>query len=229
MPLMDAGTALRRILPRLLEQDAAAELRCRGRLGLARRHDRGAGRVRRDRDLDRPVPVRPRLTRNLLAEHARGDVLVYLNEGALPCDDNWLAAAARGARLRPAVAGVTSRIVPHPEADQLTRHDIELEPSAADERSLRRVDLWEAYEEMPVEQRRLLLNFHSVSAAVRADVMRQFPFKSVRAIGEDLLWAREVVEAGMALVHEPESRSITPTTTPARMVHAQRRRRRRQP
>jgi rhamnosyltransferase len=28
----------------------------------------------------------------------------------------------------------------------------------------------------------------------------------VRAIGEDLLWAREVVEAGMALVHEPDSR-----------------------
>ena len=71
---------------------------------------------------------------------------------------------------------------------------------------MKRIDDWDAYEAMPVEQRRLLLNFHTVSAAVRADVMRAIRFESVRAIGEDLLWAREVLEAGMALVHEAESR-----------------------
>jgi GT2 family glycosyltransferase len=207
MPLMDAGEALRRILPRLLEQDAAAELEVVA-VDSASRDDTIA--VLEEFDAT-AIAIDPSefdhgLTRNLLAEHARGDVLVYLNEGALPCDDGWLAPLLAALDNDAAVAGVTSRIVPHPEADRLTRHDIELEPSGADRRSVRRVDHWEAYEAMPVEQRRLLLNFHSVSAAIRADVMRQFPFKSVRAIGEDLLWAREVVEAGMALVHEPGSK-----------------------
>lgn len=207
MPLMDAGEALRRILPRLLEQDAAAELEVVA-VDSASRDDTiavleefHATAISID-----PTEFDHGLTRNLLADHALGDVLVYLNEGALPCDENWLAPLLAALDGDPAVAGVTSRIVPGPEADQLVRRDIELEPSGSERRSVRRVDHWAAYEAMPVEERRLLLNFHSVSAAVRADVMRQFPFKSVRAIGEDLLWAREVVEAGMALVHEPESR-----------------------
>jgi GT2 family glycosyltransferase len=58
---------------------------------------------------------------------------------------------------------------------------------------------------MPVERRRLLLNFHTVSTAIRASALRQIPFQSVRAIGEDLLWSREALEAGMSLVHEPAS------------------------
>jgi GT2 family glycosyltransferase len=207
MPLMDAAGALRRILPRLLEQDAAAELEVVG-VDSASRDDTIAVLEEFDAtaiSID-PAEFDHGLTRNLLAEHARGDVLVYLNEGALPCDENWLAPLLAALDDDPAVAGVTSRIVPRPEADHLVRHDIELEPSGSEQRSLRRVNHWESYEGMSAEERRLLLNFHSVSAAVRADVMRQFPFQSVRAIGEDLLWAREVVEAGMALVHEPESR-----------------------
>jgi GT2 family glycosyltransferase len=207
MPVIDAGAALRRILPRLLEQDAAAELEVVA-VDSASRDDTIAVLEEFDAtaiSID-PVEFDHGLTRNLLAEHARGDVLIFLNEGSLPCDNGWLAPLLAVIDSDPAVAGVTSRIVPTPEADRLTRHDIELEPSGSPQGSMRRVDHWSAYEEMAVEQRRLLLNFHSVSAAVRADVMRQFPFKSVRAIGEDLLWAREVVEAGMALVHEPESR-----------------------
>jgi GT2 family glycosyltransferase len=207
MPLMDAGGALRRILPRLLEQDAVADLEVVG-IDSASRDDTIAvlEEFRATAISIDPAQFDHGLTRNLLVENARGDFLVFLNEGALPYDDNWLAPLLHALSSDPSIAGVTSRIVPLPEADRLARHDIELEPSGTEERSVRRVEHWGSYEEMPVEQRRLLLNFHSVSAAVRADVMRQFPFKSVRAIGEDLLWAREVVEAGMALAHEPDSR-----------------------
>ena len=58
---------------------------------------------------------------------------------------------------------------------------------------------------MSEHQRRAFLNFHTVSAAIRADAWRRTPFRPVRTLGEDLLWAREVVEAGWALVHEPAS------------------------
>ena len=40
------------------------------------------------------------LTRNLLAEHARGDILVFLNERSRPCDDELAGAAAARPRRR---------------------------------------------------------------------------------------------------------------------------------
>lgn len=207
MPLMDAGDALRETLPLLLGQGAAAELEVVA-VDSASRDDTVA--VLKEFDatvisID-PAEFDHGLTRNLLAEHARGDVLVFLNGRSRPCDDGWLEPLLDALDLDPGVAGVSSRVLPYPDADPLTRRDGALEPSGSAERSVKRVDDWGAYAAMPVEQRRLLLNFHTVSAAVRADVMRQFPFKSVRAIGEDLLWAREVIEAGMGLVHEAESR-----------------------
>lgn len=207
MPLMDAGDDLREILPALLAQEAAGELEVVG-VDSASRDDTidvleefEATAIAID-----PTEFDHGLTRNLLAEHARGDVLVYLNGRSRPCDEHWLAPLLAALDADPEVAGASSRVLPYPDADPLTRRDGDLDPSGSAERSVKRIDDWGAYATMPIEQRRLLLNFHSVSAAIRADVIRQIPFKSVRAIGEDLLWAREVLEAGMALVHEAESR-----------------------
>jgi GT2 family glycosyltransferase len=207
MPLMDAGVALRETLPLLLDQAAAADLEIVA-VDSASRDDTVS--VLKEFEatviaID-PAEFDHGLTRNLLAEHARGDVLVFLNGRSRPCDKSWLAPLLGALDSDPRVAGASSRVLPYPDADPLTRRDGALEPSGSGERSVKRVDDWGAYAAMPIEQRRLLLNFHTVSAAVRADVMRQFPFKSVRAIGEDLLWAREVIEAGMSLVHEAESR-----------------------
>jgi GT2 family glycosyltransferase len=207
MPLMDAAEALRETLPLLLEQAAAAELEIVG-VDSASRDDTiavleefGATAIAID-----PAEFDHGLTRNLLAEHARGDVLVFLNGRSRPCDDRWLAPLLDALDQDPNVAAASSRVLPYPDADPLSRRDGALDPSGSPDWSLKQITDWGAYAEMPVEQRRLLLNFHTVSSAVRADVLRTFPFKSVRAIGEDLLWAREVIEAGMALVHEARSR-----------------------
>lgn len=207
MPLMDAGEALRETLPLLLTQEAAADLEIVG-VDSASRDDTIAVLEEFDAtaiSID-PAEFDHGLTRNLLAEHARGDVLVFLNGRSRPCDERWLAPLLAALDVDPTVAAASSRVLPYPDADPLTRRDGTLEPSGSPERTVKRIEDWGSYATMPVEQRRLLLNFHTVSAAVRADVMRQFPFKSVRAIGEDLLWAREVLEAGMALVHESASR-----------------------
>jgi GT2 family glycosyltransferase len=206
MPLRDGAQALRQTLPLLFEQNAAAELEIVG-----------ADSASQDDTIDvleefdatvisiDPAEFDHGLTRNLLVEHARGDVLVFLNERSRPADAGWLGPLLDALDSDPSIVGASSRVLPHPDADPLTRRDGLLEPSGAAERWVKRIDDWGAYAAMPVEERRLLINFPTVSAAIRADVMKRFPFQSVRAIGEDLLWAREVLEAGMALVHEPKS------------------------
>ena len=145
------------------------------------------------------------LTRNQLAELAGGEILVYLTQMARPRDERWLAPLLAALDADPQVAGVCSRLIPRPDADHLTRRDgLRDLCGAADPRRIEIGD-WRAYERMDAETRRRFLNFHTVSTAIRADAIARTPFRSVRTLGEDLLWAREVVEDGWALVHEPAS------------------------
>ncbi len=144
-------------------------------------------------------------TRNLLASRAQGDTLIFLSQRARPTGDGWLAPLVAALDGDPEVAGVCSRVLPYPTADLLTRRDGELELSGAGERSRRQITDWAAYTTMTEHERRVFLNFHTVSAAIRAEAWRRTPFQAVRTLGEDLLWARQVVESGWAIVHEPAS------------------------
>ena len=154
----------------------------------------------------RPSDFDHGLTRNLLAERANGEILVFLTQSARPADGSWLAALLAALDGDPHVAGACSRITPRPDADPLTARDVIRDPSGTTVRRRIEITDWAAYDQMDVNERRAFLNFHTVSTAIRADAVRRTPFRSVRTLGEDLLWAREVVEAGWALVHEPDSR-----------------------
>ena len=140
MPLMDAGAALRQTLPILLEQEVDAELEIVA-VDSASTDDTvevleefGATVLTID-----PTEFDHGLTRNLLAAHARGDYLVLLNGLSRPCDENWLAPLVSVLAGDPTVAGVASRVLPYPEADLLTRRDVELDPSGSEVRSIKRI------------------------------------------------------------------------------------------
>ena len=154
----------------------------------------------------RPSDFDHGLTRNLLAERANGEMLVFINQGARPTDPGWLGALVAAVDADPQVAGACSRIMARPDADPLAARDAGRDLSASADRRRIEIGDWATYEQMDTTQRRVFLNFHTVSAAIRADAIRRTPFRSVRTLGEDLLWAREVVEGGWALVHEPDSR-----------------------
>ena len=145
------------------------------------------------------------VTRNLAAEQARGDVLIFLSQRSLPVGNRWLASLVASLDDDPEVVGVCSRVLPRDDADILTRRDVERELSASTQRQRKQITDWSAYREMGEHARRVFLNFHTVSAAIRREAWERTPFRSVRTLGEDLLWARDVVEGGWALVHEPSS------------------------
>jgi GT2 family glycosyltransferase len=206
MPLMNAGADLREILPTVLAQKTPCQLEFVG-VDSASKDDTLDVLAEFDATtivID-PADFDHGLTRNIAAEHAAGDVILFLNGRSRPLGDDWLGPLLAAIDADPSVAGVCSRIVPRADADLLTRRDGLLEVSGSSERWVKRIDDWDAYRAMPEQSRRLLLNFHTVSAAVRRDVLLRIPFQSVRTIGEDLLWAREVLESGLALVHEPDS------------------------
>jgi hypothetical protein len=52
---------------------------------------------------------------------------------------------------------------------------------------------------------RVRINFHTVSAALRRAALERAPFREMRTIGEDVQWARDVMEQGWAIRHEAAS------------------------
>lgn len=155
-------------------------------------------------DLD-PPDFNHGTVRNLGARFARGDPLVFLTQGALPDSNRWLAPLVRALDGDPQIAGVCSRVVPRGDADLLTRRDGHQDPSASPEPAVRVVAATEEYRSLSPHELRLFINFHTVSAAIRPAVLGRIPFARVVTIGEDLLWAKQALEAGYKIRHEPAS------------------------
>jgi GT2 family glycosyltransferase len=152
-----------------------------------------------------PADFNHGLTRDTAAAHAHGEVLLFLSGRSRPADDRWLAPLLKDLEQDPELAGVCSRMLPKAQADLLTRRDGLRELCGSSVRTRKSIEEWKRYRELGIEERRVFLNFHTVGSAIRADVFRQIPFQPVTTLGEDLLWAREVIEEGWALLHEPAS------------------------
>jgi GT2 family glycosyltransferase len=206
LPVKNQEQDVRELLPRVLEQRVSARLEIiavdsGSRDGtVAALTELGATVLAID-----PVEFDHGLTRNLAAQHAQGDVLLFLSGHSRPADEHWLAPLLGVLDEDPYAAGVCSRVLPGPSADLLTAKDGERELSGSALRERKIIDDWNHYRGMSVEQRRAFLNFHTVGAALRAAVFNDMQFHSVATLGEDLLWAREAIEAGWSLWHEPAS------------------------
>ncbi len=206
MPVKDAADDLVELLPLIVAQRAGVSLEIVAvdsgssdeTVDILRAHN--ATVVSID-----PTPFDHGLARNLGASFATGEFVVFLNKTSRPANENWLRALLAPLMEDERVVGACSRVIPRSDADILSEKDGYRDLSASNER--RRIEIANRaeYAAMTVHERRALLNFHTVSAAIRRETLQEIPFRAVPTIGEDLLWAKEVAEAGYVLVHEPES------------------------
>ena len=205
IPVKNGGAQLRRLLPALGAQDAAVTIEVVGvdsgstddSIDVLRQF--GATVVQID-----PHEFNHGLTRNLALRYGRGDPIVFLSQNARPRDERWLEALVRALDADLRLAGVCSRVLPPPGLGPVVERDALRDPSAAATVVRRRIASWASYAALSSHELRLLINFHTVSAAVRRRVLARFPFRDV-TMGEDILWAREVLEAGYGLANEPTS------------------------
>lgn len=141
-------------------------------------------------------------TRNQLALLARGELLVYLSQDALPVGDDFLADLV-APLAEPGVVAATARVLPHEDDDPLTRRSVLDQPqaSAAPRRhALARDGLGS----LAPAERASRVAFDNVAAAYRAEALRALPFPDV-AFGEDAGWAELALRAGHVLAFEPKA------------------------
>ena len=144
------------------------------------------------------------LTRNLATRYAAGDIYVFMNQTTLPADEHWLANLVRPFESDSRLAGVCSRVLPREDADILMTREIARNINARQERVVTQINDWEEYRALKPEELRLFVNFHSLSAAVRGDVFQHISFRETN-FAEDLMWGKDVLEAGYRIQYEPSS------------------------
>jgi len=142
-------------------------------------------------------------TRNQAAKGARGEILVFLSQDALPRDPGFLAALV-APFADPRVAGAYARILPHEEDDPLTARTVLSAPEASAEAETRELAQGTALGSLDDAARARLCGFNDVASAIRRSVFEAIPFPDVE-FGEDVAWAARALEAGWKIRFEPRA------------------------
>jgi rhamnosyltransferase len=134
-------------------------------------------------------------TRNLGAELASGETLVFTSQDAVALGDDWLTnlvAPLDDDR----VAGVYGRQLPHPDASPPEKYFLSF-LYGPDTR------VQEATDSRDLTMETTL--FSNVNAAIRRGVFERFPFADDLIMSEDQEWARRVLLSGYRVVYEPRA------------------------
>ena len=132
-------------------------------------------------------------TRNLAAELARGDPLVYLAADALPSDRNWMRGLLHNFS-DPAVGAVYGRHLPrhHASIERCNVLDTMYSPTRLEKSAANRAQLGYRY-----------CHFSTVNCAIRRQVWQQTGFPGNMNVCEDVAIASRILEAGWKIVYEP--------------------------
>ena len=139
-------------------------------------------------------------TRNLLAAHSAGELLVFLTDDAIPAADDWLTTLHASFR-DPRVAAAYCRNVPRPDARAFARIATADDPTYASARREQSIDTAQPLERCGPEELRALFNYCDTASAVRRSLWERHPYPR-SAAGEDVLLARALIEAGFTVVYD---------------------------
>lgn len=146
-------------------------------------------------------------TRNLGARESTGDALCFLVQDALARDKEWLPALLRALEREPRIAGAFSRQIPRPDCNPFIRERLVHGSASGEHSKTFQIGCPEEYRRLPPAEKRAAVAFDNVSSIIRRSVWESFPFPSL-PFGEDLSWAKRVMEEGYLVLYEPSSQVI---------------------
>jgi rhamnosyltransferase len=134
-------------------------------------------------------------TRNYAAGLARGEVLVFLSQDAIPASDTWLAALARDFR-EPSIGAVYGRQLPKAESGLERRSAFAVMYGGA------------RIVKMPMDGIGLghkYYHFSNANSAIRRKVWEATRFPVELKVFEDVGIAKRILDSGWSIVYEPEA------------------------
>jgi rhamnosyltransferase len=135
-------------------------------------------------------------TRNLGAEAARGELLVFTSQDAYAEGGDWLARLTAPLRADERIAGVYGRQLPHANAKPPERYFLDFLYGP-------KPRLQRAGEVAELSMETTL--FSNANAAIRRSVWEEFRFVDDIIMSEDQEWSRRVLLGGYAIAYEPRA------------------------
>lgn len=143
-------------------------------------------------------------TRNLAAELARGDYIVYIVQDAVPYDDHWLDQLVRACEAE-GVAGAYSREIPNKDCTPMTEAQYQILEREQPSQSVRnRLSEGLSIDSLSPHAQVELARFRNTSSCVRKKIVRAHPFPDIK-FGEDIAWGKTILEHGYAIAYVSES------------------------
>jgi GT2 family glycosyltransferase len=142
-------------------------------------------------------------TRNQAIAASRSPLVVMLTQDAVPAADGWLDALLAPFE-DPEVAGAYGRQIPRPDADVLTRRNLERWETGSSERRLQGMSDRGSYLRLHPMDRYKLCLFDDVCSALRRSAWERIPYERTY-FAEDVDWGKKVIEAGWSIVYEPRA------------------------
>lgn len=145
-------------------------------------------------------------TRNLLARRARGEVVVFITQDAVPAHDLWLDELLSGFDAAEDVALTFGPYTPMPDASPSTRRELDAWFGSFTDDGRMRIDRLAAHEsELPVLRLAGRRGFFTdANGAVRRECWERVPYRPI-AYAEDQQLAVDMLRAGFAKVFVPSA------------------------
>jgi rhamnosyltransferase len=143
------------------------------------------------------------LTRNAAIRASRGELVALLVQDAVPQNPRWLTMLAEPLRRDSRIAGAFCRQLPRPDASPITKHYLSLWVAARCDPRVIFLDR-QRYDASSPFERLDACAFDNVSSIVRRTIWEEHPFRET-PIGEDVIWAREVLLAGRGIAYVPDA------------------------
>lgn len=145
-------------------------------------------------------------TRDYGISLASSEYVILTVQDAVPVNSNLLQALL-SALEDEAVAGVYAQQMPQPDADVLTKRNLNAWLTGRIEREVRFIPYDGWYEALSPMEKHLFCNFDNVCSAIKKSVWQQQHFGHIN-FGEDIDWAERVLRQGYHIVYEPEAAVI---------------------
>ena len=133
-------------------------------------------------------------TRNLGARLAKGRLLVFITQDAVPTSDRWLENLVRHLEA-PDVAGVYGRQIPREDTNPVeqfflhSRYPVHRIVQSARQGQVNMDTIF----------------FSNVNSAVKREILDQYPFIDNLIMSEDQEWGKRVLLNGYSIIYEPEA------------------------